>query len=458
MRGNSGDFRNGGYLGLVHGDVGLAQDEERLTEFIAGFKHALLFTPKVVLADHMVFSRNFERAYYEDAGFRGLMRADLVDIAYFEKYNNGPVFTLVEHRKFREYLRRKRDKAYDPRDPRCPTVPFDEELPAIEAGAGRLLPNATWRDWLFTAFVSHEVDNGTFRELLGRFHEPYVTAFRALKDDLAAQDYPVGIIHVDPFHRLEGTEDVFDYMTRISTLAGISRARLIQEFGAKIAQAHRVLLIKAEMTLLEGIYAVLPAEFRDFRTLALADTASGTIDEREARLQVIDADLSSVTVQALAALSSEQVLELRKAAMDFFDVVRGDGQALGDFELVCRTLQRYLIFLNRAIGLLPTSASPGHIRTSVQVLQGKVARHSGALFSGIGMLFKVFGSLAHTSFKEHGAPPGSEATIDGPLKQAEELTKRLLAGPALKSSINDLMSQIALSPEGDQVMQYLPHP
>jgi hypothetical protein len=43
-------------------------------------------------------------------------------------------------------------------------------------------------------------------------------------------------------------------------------------------------------------------------------------------------------------------------------------------------------------------------------------------------------------------------------KQAEELTKTILAGPPLQRSIEELMSQIAISPDGDQVMQYLPPP
>jgi hypothetical protein len=35
---------------------------------------------------------------------------DLIDVAYLEKYANGRAFTLVEHRKFIEYNRRKKDK------------------------------------------------------------------------------------------------------------------------------------------------------------------------------------------------------------------------------------------------------------------------------------------------------------------------------------------------------------
>src|SRR6266481_1273699 len=136
---------NTGYLGVIHRDGALADNEKRLMEYIAAFKHAMLFTPSVLLADHMVFSPNFERAYRKDKGFRDIFGAGLVEIAYFEKYNNGRAFTLVEHRKFREYLRRKRDPRYDPRIPECPGDPFDAELEAIQASAGSRMPDAQWR-------------------------------------------------------------------------------------------------------------------------------------------------------------------------------------------------------------------------------------------------------------------------------------------------------------------------
>jgi hypothetical protein len=81
----------GGYLGLLHRDVALASNERHLTEFIAAFKHALLFTPRLILADHMVFSPNFEKAYRKDRGFRDLLGADFIDVAYFE--NRGIYLT-----------------------------------------------------------------------------------------------------------------------------------------------------------------------------------------------------------------------------------------------------------------------------------------------------------------------------------------------------------------------------
>jgi hypothetical protein len=109
-------------------------------------------------------------------------------------------------------------------------VSFDAGLPGIEANSGRLMPNAVWRDWLFTGLRLAERENGTLKPILGKFHWPYVTAFNALRDDLAEQGYPMGIIYFDADHKLEGTHDlegahdVFDYTGRISTLKNISRA------------------------------------------------------------------------------------------------------------------------------------------------------------------------------------------------------------------------------------------
>lgn len=59
-----------GYLGILHRDAANAGSQHRLIDFIAGFKHALLFTPRVILADHMMFAPNFERAWRGDEGFR----------------------------------------------------------------------------------------------------------------------------------------------------------------------------------------------------------------------------------------------------------------------------------------------------------------------------------------------------------------------------------------------------
>jgi hypothetical protein len=69
--------------------------------------------------------------YRTDASFRYLLREEFINLAHFEKFANGRPFTLVENRKFHEYLRRNRDSRNDPRDPSSPSDPFDAELEAI---------------------------------------------------------------------------------------------------------------------------------------------------------------------------------------------------------------------------------------------------------------------------------------------------------------------------------------
>jgi hypothetical protein len=55
----------------------------------ARFKHSVLFNPKLVLADHMTFSPNFQTAYRTDDEFKRLVRGNLVELAHFETFNNG---------------------------------------------------------------------------------------------------------------------------------------------------------------------------------------------------------------------------------------------------------------------------------------------------------------------------------------------------------------------------------
>lgn len=262
-------------------------------------------------------------------------------MAYFEKFNNGRAFTLVEHRKFREYLRRKQDPRYDPRIPECPGDPFDAELEAIERNAGRVSPDARWRDPLFTQFASQELENGTLNPLFGRLYTSYETAFRRMRGEFSARGAPLGIVNFDEKHKAPGTDNIFDYMARIGSLGDIPRDRLVTEFGDGVAHAHRVLMIKAEMCLMHGVHAVLPSELRAYRTLALSDSASGTISERDAQMRELDLDLSAVCVEALASLSAAEVMEPRAAAGDFFCVMREQAGNPESFCLICSTLADY---------------------------------------------------------------------------------------------------------------------
>jgi hypothetical protein len=443
-----------GYFGLAHRDAVLAKEEKQLTDFIAAFKHSLLFSPKLVLADHMMFSRNFANAYRKDDGFRGLMRGDLIDVAYFEKFANGRAFTLVEHRQFVEYLRQKQDPRFDPRNPDCPLVPFDSDLRAMEANLGRLTPNASWRDPLFTEFASQEIENGTFRTLLGKFHGSYTTAFDRMREDLEAQKAPLGIVHFDEAHRPEGTENIFDYMARASSLSKVPRDRLVAQFGNEVAHAHRVLLIKAEMFLMPGVHAVLPSELRGYRTLALSDSASGTIDEREAQMRTLELDLSAISPETLASLTAAEVLELRKAAVDFFTVIEQESGRTESFGLIFNTLANYLRRLNSALAYKAVPHPPGRVNGIVKLAQGKIARHTRLLNDAIAMSFKVASTLTHTYYTHHVPVPGGDAALDKPFQELEALTQAAFTPGALERSLKDIPAHLALSPTGEQVMQY----
>jgi len=446
---------NAGYLGIIHRDGAFADDKALLTEYIAGFKHAMLFTPTVVLADHMMFSPNFERAYRKDEGFRDLLRAGLTDVAYFEKYNNGRVFPLVEHRKFREFLRRKRDPRYDPRIPECPGDPFDAELEAIQARAGSRVPDAKWRDPIFTRFAAQELDNGTLKPVLGKLYTAYETAFRRMSEDLAARNAPLGIVHFDEKHKAPGNDNIFDYMARVGSLGTIPRERLVSEFAGAIAHAHRVLLIKAEMCLMRDVHAVLPSELRAYRTLALSDSASGTIDEREAQLKTLDLDLSAVSVDVVASLSAAEIVEVRKAAGDFFEVLRDGAGNPGSFGVICSTLADYLKRLNAQLAYKAVPARrPGPVKAMVKIAQGKIARHTALLDDAVAVMFRIAGAFAHSYYKHHVAIEGGDAALDVPLKEMETFATAAIAPSALERSINDIPAHLSLSPGGEQVMQY----
>jgi hypothetical protein len=77
----SSSARNSGYFGPAHQDSAIAQNGRELQAFLAQFKHALLFTPKLVLSDHMIFTTNFQAAYKTDDQFKLLLDRELVDLA-----------------------------------------------------------------------------------------------------------------------------------------------------------------------------------------------------------------------------------------------------------------------------------------------------------------------------------------------------------------------------------------
>ena len=447
---------NSGYFGLAHRDTAIAYDKRRTEEFIARFKHALLFTPKLVLADHMIFSPNFQEAYRADQNFKYLLREELIDLAHFEKFANGRAFTLVETRKFHEYLRRNRDSRYDPRDPSCPSDPFDPELEAIQASVGKLFPDGAQRDPLFTEFADEELANDTLKADFADLHGIYKTAYRRLREDCRAQNIPLGIVHFDEFHKAPGVNNIFDYMARVSSLQSVPRQRLVDEFAEKVAHAYRVLLIKAEMHLLSGVHAILPADLASYRTLVLTAPGVTTIDEREAQVRELKIDLSSVNERTLKSLTFEEILELRDAGQEFFETIQNDAHKPECFDSLCGAIGRYSQHISDALAFkdAPTSRRSS-VATYITILQGKVARHPRWRDEGIALMFKIIGGVAH-SLLSFSFVPGASAAVDAHLRQLEGTTKSILTPSPFGDSIKDVKSTLALSgtPEQEQLLQY----
>jgi hypothetical protein len=214
-------------------------------------------------------------------------------------------------------------------------------------------------------------------------------------------------------------------------------------------------MIKSEMCLLRGVHAVLPPELRTYRTLALSDPASGTINEREAQMRELPLDLSAVSLNALASLTAEEVLEIRAGATDFFSVIGEKAADPDSFGIICSTVAEYLKRLNNALAYKVVYSGPSRSgKTLVKLVQGKLARHSALLDNAIAIMFKIGTALAHSFYTHHVAIQGGDAAIDVPLKQMEAVTKAAVVPSPLNHLINDIPARLALSPNGERIMQY----
>lgn len=451
------DFSQSGYFGPAHRDTSIAREQRELQSFVARFKHALLFTPRLVIADHMVFSPNFQAAYKADGEFRQMLRGDLVELAHFEKFVDGRAFTLVECRKFYEYLHQGQNPRFNPLNPDCPSDPFDDDLEVIQQNLARRFPESARRDHLFTQFADEEIEREALRSGLGDLWTIYRTAYDKLRDDNEKQGYPLGIIHFDEAHRAPGTENIFDYMARVSSLPSGLRQRLVNEFGDNIAYTHRTLLLKAEMHLMSGAHAILPTDLAPYRALVFTIPDGESIDERNANIREEKIDLSAVNAQNLALLDLEEVLEIRRAGQDFFEVTRDYAHKAESFDLIWKSLSNYCLRINARLGFREVRATPGaRAGNFIRLVQGKMARYSTLRDGGVAMIFKVAGAVAHsqtalqTGFNEAGA------AVDVPLQGAEVAVRSALAPKPLASLVKDVKAQISIQKgeNREQLMYY----
>jgi hypothetical protein len=449
-------FSDHGYFGPAHPDCLMAQRKSALKSFVARFKHALLFTPKLVLADHMALTPNFELAYREDPEFRFLLREDLVDIAHFEKFNNGGPFTLVELRKFRTYLQHGQSKHYDPRLPSCPSHPFDVELEAIQANVGRRYPEGANRDPLFTSYADELDEQQTLGDEFGDFFTIYRTAYRKMRADCAAQGVPLGIIHFDQTHGMT-ERDIFDYMAEIPSLGGVPRERLVEMFGDKIAGAYRTLLIKAEIRLMSGVHAILPADLTRYRTLALIKVDGDLIDEKEANIREEKINLSAIHEDTLSTLTFQEIQDIRKSGKDFFETFAESYGNPKQFDLLWKVSKEYCQTVNDRLAYKPVPEPLSRrVEGKVRVIQGKLAKHKGLVDGLIATSVKIVSNVGHTVMATQTGMTELGSMIDAPLQAAEHALRSALNPAPLTSMIKDVKARMVLveNGESERLMHY----
>ncbi|CAE6969649.1 hypothetical protein [Paraburkholderia domus] len=452
------DFSNSGYFGPGHQDTVMAREKALLQAFIARFKHALLFNPKIVLADHMTFSPNFQAAYRTDDEFKRLLRGDLVELAHFEKFANGGAFTLVQFRKFREYIRRGQDPRFHPLNSDCPSDPFDEELDVIQQNVFRRFPEGSRRDELFTTFADQEIEREMLQKNLGDLWTIYRTAYDRMRSDVKSQGYPLGIVHFDvERHRSPTTKNIFDYMSEVSSLPPGQRTRLVKEIGEPIIRSHRTLLLKAEMTLMSGAYAILPADLAPYRSAVFKNSNAETVDEVNANIRERKIDLSAINTHNISALTLEEILEIRKAGQDLFDLIRVSGHKPEEFDLIWKYLTGYCRHVNERLDRRRRASGPmERAGNRVRLVQGKVANHSKLRDAVVTIFFKVLSAIGHAQVTVHTGMSEAGAVLDVPLEYAENAVRSAIELKPLGGMIDDVKAHLAFqtTENNEQLMYY----
>ncbi len=94
------------------------------------------------------------------------------------------------------------------------------------------------------------------------------------------------------------------------------------------------------------------------------------------------------------------------------------------------------------------------MKALVKIVQGKVARHTTLLNDAVAVMFKIGTALAHSLYTHHVPVPGGENVLDVPLQEIETFTKTAISPSSLDYLIKDIPAHLALSPDGERVMQY----
>lgn len=439
------DSQTGDYFALSRRDVPMAVEQRQLRNYIAAFKHALLFTPRLLFADHMIVnSPNFRRAYQQDPAIRECFALRLAEVAHFEMNKNGSHMTLCEMRDFY----RRGEGLFHPHLPlHFTSGQFDHELEDIERSARRHYPESKDRDPLFTSYCKDLLEHSRIKSILGEAHTAFAVAHAHM-----LERYPtLGIIHFDYEHTFRGDENIFDYMSHLNGVRA-SKQTLVRTYGQEIARIYRALLIRAETKLLMGSI-VLPSDLRDYRTFVLhsADRETMHKDEREER--EVEIDMSPVSVNAMASLTSKQLIEYRNSdeANNFFKLLRECSDLSTSFDQLVSAVRVYCLFLNKRLSASREQLVERIKKGSIRVIRG-VARNLSRQVTGVNVIVDILGLFSQSiyAFNPAGILKGAGKDIAKPL--AESLHKASI-GEGIRASL----VQYAYPTEGrrERITQYL---
>ncbi|MBV9828307.1 MAG: hypothetical protein JO001_21960 [Alphaproteobacteria bacterium] len=446
-------LQTAGYFGLSHKDARIAHDRRHLTSYVARFKHALLLTPKLVVADHMVINApNFRRAYHSDVRFREVIQPDFVEVAFFECHKTGEPMSLTDLREFYHFGSshgRQGKQHFDGMQLFHPKLPrmfqseaWDSELLEIENVLQRRVP-PRGRDNRFTTRASAALEGGKFRSWLEekKIFSIYRTAF----DHLIDHSPTLGIIHFDPHHRFPGDRNIFDYIADLPTV-NLSAAELARLFGTEVARAHRAMLVGAETQLL-GTQAILPADLADYRTLVLKSAAADLIDNIEREERSIKLDLAAIDTELWASLTSREILDLRRSdpGYQYFEALELDVP----FAELARAVDSYTRLINKRLSAKST-APVRRVQGFVNLVRGLAYGEAGQAIGWGTVVTVIAGGVSHIA---HGfnVAPLVKAAAD---VVADRYARPRSTQPVVKAATESNIIEYATNSLPERLLQY----
>lgn len=333
-----------GYYTLAQANHAIAHNIRLVGAYTARLKLSLLLHQRVILADHMIVNApNLPKALDRYPDIEDLFVPNLIRIAYFETNKDRERTPMSLGQLFDFYRRYKltHPKLDLARYTRTKKIPFFESL---ANSAGRVVPDAKFRDPNFTAACDSLIESDNFREFLGNAdYTAFKTAYVFLREDVPI----LGIIHFDPKHRIREEKTIFEYIKdRIPSFDGCPLFE-IEEHFKKIVPLFRTLLISVENALLSS-NAILPSELAPHQDVLLGANSQNTMLHRKQEKAMLDLDLGAIDVDTLANMPIDTLRRLRESDEgQAYLWLPPDTGIVETRNLFCRYLTRINIDLSR---------------------------------------------------------------------------------------------------------------